>query len=124
MKNLDQLFIPYELAVIAKEKGFNDPCLRAFDNKQLSIGGFLLYDRWREFNNSDERYVLQPLYHQTVTWFRTKHKIKICEDQETFPCVVFHIIEIEKGTNGSKFVMHEKYFEALNKAIEQAFKLI
>ena len=33
MKRLEDLFIPYELAVIAKEKGFNELCLTKWGNQ-------------------------------------------------------------------------------------------
>lgn len=41
MKNL---FIPYELAVIAKEKGFNEDCLAAYSFTSKEIIGIGHYE--------------------------------------------------------------------------------
>ncbi len=68
MKNL---FIPYELALIAKEKGFNEPCIAMFlENKEL----YSLNNPTSDFStvtNEGKKYnIAAPLYQQLLDWFK------------------------------------------------------
>jgi len=132
MKNL---FVPYELAVIAKEKGFNETCLAIFEDKNTLWYGGLEYDADGHFKNENSSNICAPLYQQLVDWFREKHnlfiKISIEETNNSFEEKVYdHCIlnmfwgeekEIHRECNGYNY---KSYYEALNKAIEEAFKLI
>ncbi len=71
MKNL---FAPYELGKLAKEKGFNDPCI-AFYNVDTKIP--VLASAYKTY---DERYpnqVLAPTHQQILDWLRDKHKVDV-----------------------------------------------
>lgn len=134
MKNL---FIPCELAVIAKEKGFDEPCLAIYQkNKHLFLG------ECHGFNMGYDIYA--PLYQQIVDWFREKHKLHICvdfdklKDNDDAPDIELYSFRINEvwseGKDWSDYrygfkhimVRHKQlsYYEALNKAIEEAFNLI
>jgi hypothetical protein len=141
---MKDLFIPYELALIAKEKGFNEFC----------FGGYF-YDRegarlldWPEHGlmffgqiNSEQtepENCSAPLFQQIVDWFRNEHKIVLemlhggrhSTDFTYWGCKIF------KPSNGLQTYINNpdltknndlqsySYYEALNKAIEEAFKLI
>lgn len=82
MRKLQLLFVPFEIAKTAKQKGFNEPCLNAFDEQNTSIGSFMLYDDWRKYDNNQERFVLQPLYHQIQEWLKEKG-VKVVERPQT-----------------------------------------
>lgn len=121
MKNL---FIPYELSVLAKQKGFNEPCFSFYyDNN---------FEFWKEQDvlksiefPFDTVSCNAPLYQQIVDWFREKHN---------------HVIMIKKDWHKGKLMGWECVIEqkdgfidcgtfkthnaALNKAIEETFKLI
>lgn len=62
MKNL---FVPYEIALIAKEKGFNEPCLAEYDllDKQLELIDSLEFPSKNLKNN-----LCAPLYQQIIDW--------------------------------------------------------
>lgn len=128
MKNL---FIPYELALIAKEKGFNEPCLARYDidktisqtNIESNSNGF------NEQVTNDNLLVMvaSPLYQQIIDWFREKHnihfeiRITYTAKYSTYSFCLMRMkgdLYLETPCKGGK------YYEALNKAIEEAFKLI
>ena len=119
MKNISELFLPYELALIAKEKMFLDECLAYWVEGQLKIckDGLtpVRQTSFIGFSNSTI-YCTAPLYQQIIDLF-IKKNIHI------FP-MYFH--------NTKKYlymVYDENKFsqtshETINEAIENAFKLI
>lgn len=117
MKNL---FIPYNLALIAKEKGFSQK------------EGFRYYagngDKLWNYNGklgSDG--IIAPLYQQIVDWFREKHKIQItvCFNEYAVKSCNGYYYTFDKGTRRQNWDgQSKKYYETLNNAIEEAFKLI
>lgn len=111
MKNL---FIPYPLAVLAKEKGFNEPCIAKFFGEDKYIG--LL--RFESKNSEHEFNPVAPLYQQIVDWLRIKHLL-ITIDYTTMSYV---LVDMRRqnclhDTGGIGRVDFDK-------AIEEAFKLI
>lgn len=64
MNSLEDLFLPYNLALKLNKKGFKEPCLGSFKNKKLCI---ILIDGK----------IQAPTYQQAVNWLREKHKIQI-----------------------------------------------
>lgn len=101
---MKHLFIPYELALIAKEKGFDEPCFAYWSLSHITeeynfhfIGEYTHYrDHYLNFvglglRNSDlktfptgrmSNSMVAPLYQQIVDWFREKYKIDINWDIE------------------------------------------
>jgi len=126
MKNL---FVPYELAVIAKEKGFNEPCLARFiddGNKSLEIWDWDIPLR-NSTNEEEDTLCTAPLYQQIVDWLREKHSIWITiynqyKDENAGKCYGYKVQM--KDTCKSNVAQSDNYYKALNKAIEEAFKLI
>jgi len=144
---MKHLFISYELAVIAKEKRFNEPCLFCHIGKpeyENPSNNFFfttddLSDNFDDIGrlgkNSDyKNSVCAPSFQELIDWFRNEHNIFIHVDP---------IRKIEKELLFSghgdlitedKFELnifgranvgyHKDYYEAFNKAIEEAFKLI
>lgn len=69
---MKHLFVPYELALLAKDKGFDNPCMAYYnDDKELcikrgnSLSGIINQDCHR-LN------ILAPLYCQLVDWAYNK----------------------------------------------------
>lgn len=61
---MNHLFVPYELAVKLKEKGFDEPCLAIFTNE-----GFRMTNEPLKNSDIDNWKVMFPLYQQVVDWF-------------------------------------------------------
>ncbi len=82
LKNIEmeKLFVPFELAVKLKEKGFDEECLGVFHK-----GGNLKVTVQANFpikNSELIDYVISaPLYDQVFAWFREKHNIKAYIDE-------------------------------------------
>jgi len=113
---MKHLFLPYELAVIAKEKGFNEPCLGAFTNKTDMVSGYC--------KKAPKGFLLAPLYQQIVDWFRLNHKIDI----QIITCIANNMIAyafLIKAEGLDKRIGNVMgYYFAFNAGIEEAFKLI
>lgn len=112
---MKHLFIPYELAVLAKEKGFNEPCIIRFSFDESRPDECLPNDK-----------VARPLYQQIVDWLRIKHHIIITPDVDVIGNTYCHIKspsdKVGFWTNNQDEPL--EYYAALRKAIEKAFKLI
>jgi hypothetical protein len=132
---MKHLFVPYELALLAKEKGFNESCFMFYYND-----GDGLTDDGIFKTGTDSNPCNAPLYQQLVDWFRVKHNIQI---QQAMPIpkeavvaangkldhisqrYVFYIYnEYANPRIVGKDQRSDDYYEALKKGIEEAFKLI
>ncbi len=148
-----ELFLPYELAVTAKEKGFNEKCFGFYTEEYKE----LIYSQPKIHKSSDlpTKPFSAPMCQQIIDWFRTSHDI-IIEVAPTFAPKEKYITEYAFSITGANVrrssahdsyinirpvnhwfnsvsehpkhkklpVMTASYYEALNKAIEQSFKLI
>ena len=86
---MNKLFIPFELALLAKEKGFNEPCFKCYhteNNLAYNIKKGWLDIRPEEaqnprnFNDKKlfKKFVISaPLYQQIVEWFYEKYGLAI-----------------------------------------------
>ncbi len=122
---MKHLFLPYELAVIAKEKGFNEPCLAVFfyhknfkmcpdlwDNDNPCHNTITNTQYYKEDNYGD--LVTAPLYQQVLNWLRISHSIKIVLDAES-DCECYYLY------SNRQVVSKHGYIE---KAIEKALTLV
>lgn len=73
-----RMFVPHDLALILKAKGFNTRCIYSY-YEDGSVGSEI---GWINYNQSDTL-VSRPLYQQVVDWFRLKHKYVLSVFQET-----------------------------------------
>ncbi len=80
---MKDLFVPYEIAVIAKEKGFDEPCLGYYSDSHK----LYLTDNTNGFENSilsvsnrvrNENLISAPLYQQIIEWLKI-HDITVCD---------------------------------------------
>ena len=135
---MKHLFVPYEMALKLKEKGFNEPCLALFNNSDKPI----IAGNTPVFNSKtvDDSIICAPTHQQVQDWFET-HGVSV----ETFLTMMggwrFDLKPIDsKGTrlfqkNGLEIMQGGKIpadfnetfdtkYQALNKAIEEALTLI
>jgi hypothetical protein len=76
---MNEQFVPYEIALKLKEKGFDDKCIAYYtaDTHQLSLVhgyGELMFADYVYLGNV-VKCVPCPLYQQVFQWFREKHGI-------------------------------------------------
>lgn len=134
---MKHLFVPYELALKLKEKGFDEPCFKYWYAETQTDTPYLTYTVYDEelyeqsFNGKfegDEIQVSAPLYQQVIDWFREKHDLHIfligsmSRNKNEFCC---EIVTVKKQTYlfTDKAYSSSPYYEALTKAIEEALKL-
>lgn len=142
--SIKKLFVPYSLSLLAKEKGFDEPCFGFYDTQRdefwLMESYTYLYDKSRKplaFKQVLDCDVTAPLYQQLIDWFREKHNLFIKIDnflteENTVDydyCVCKCDADIDERGNMQYIIDFDSarsftYYEALNKAIEEVFKLI
>jgi len=123
---MKHLFVPYELAIILKEKGFDEPCFgwwHVVNTPELKdiydVDYFLVIkDNW----NSECQVIPAPLYQQAFDWIFKKLDF------------MYPYMSIEMFSDGSGMWYHpaddgkdnklEIDFDNINEAIEEALKLI
>lgn len=129
---MKHLFIPYELAIIAKENGFDEECLGIYC---ISKSYYFSLERTNNNNKNLKGiigWVSAPLCQQMVDWFREKHYIEITVragedgDLKFFFGIVTHLCYGEKKHSRWLYQTErfENHRECLNTAITEAFKLI
>ncbi len=123
------LFVPYELAVKLKEKGFSVSCFGGYsDTETLHIQRVVCQSDIKGF-------CLAPTYQQVTDWLRDKHFIYIYTSLDSYREPYKLVPQIQKMEITRTYVEFEKHYghfdnttkgnyEALNKVIEEALKLI
>ena len=129
---MKHLFLSHQLSISAKENGFNESCICYYERQRLNeIGNDILSGVG--MLNSDEKLIKNPykdfctapLYSQIKDWFRDKHNIHIeiyCNASGWG-----YILTKLNGTTIKEIeddIFFEDYYKALNKGIEESFKLI
>lgn len=133
----EDIFLPYRLAVIADQKEFStlsnvaNYCNKdhgVFKEGEIYFGG-------RKPSKEDNR-IIAPLYYQVINWFIEKHNLNV---SISFKMNIkkWDYIVYDMTLDGPEYVKYYKtykhnytgrqfntYREALNSAIEEAFKLI
>jgi len=76
---MENLFVPYEIALALKKLGFNEKCLvnffqGKFNNEKNTL---LLTDERTNADVNSIDFVSCPLYQQVIEWLMLKHHIKI-----------------------------------------------
>ncbi len=134
MKKIEDLFLTHELALIAREKGFDENCLSFWCKDKISPKHFTLRNGFDKPNEilkgiKFKSFLSAPTHQQIVDWLRENHRLHIeillVEDDSKYAWDY----DVRKVKMNSSMDMHsermyDSYYEALNKAIEQAFKLI
>lgn len=141
---MKHLFLPYELALIAKEKGFDEPCMAMYtvpdDGSKVCFAMFGDYEfpmkqyseAFNNYNSNDEfiETISAPLYQQIIDWFIEKHEIYIWTEYDTIPDdgdgweqgEVYRMQKKDSGGRSSR--SHLPKYKAYNYLIDEAFKLI
>jgi hypothetical protein len=134
------LFAPYSLALLAKENGFDEPCIAEYyiggskgtlgspENPSFNICPDILDENPTYNMNGLKNYIAAPLYAQLTDWFREKHGIELSIKSWKDPQdPLIYLYSLKKLGNPSTFKFDFKfktYYEALNTALTEAFKLI
>ena len=83
---MKHLFVPYDIALLAKEKGFNEKCLKTYAHWNESNPHIVeLVQIEEELQPCTQWFILcnAPLYQQLIDWFWQKHDLVIGYDYKT-----------------------------------------
>lgn len=94
---MKRLFVPKNIALIAKEKGFDEECLGNYE---------------------------APLYQQLIDWFRNKHGIVIWIETAPYARTFNFRFYIETSDNRQEGNKSKDYYKVYNEALIEGFKLI
>ena len=115
---MENFFIPYKLAVIAKEKGFDGLCIACYDKLNMLATYTKLFQPIAY--NNDAYCISAPTYQQIIDWFRDKHDIVIYSNRLSNEHKGIYVSFI----NNEEVIESDGYYYTLAKAIEKAFNLI
>lgn len=142
MKNL---FLPYELALLAKEKGFNVDCFTFYSVKHIENNGRLFFDIEPDDHEltslNQNRFVnyriSAPLYQQMLEWLREKYNLHIIiiplGSQWKKEIITMYDVYVNKNyihadinldSKGNVVPEFDNYYDALNKGIHLALESI
>lgn len=129
MKNLKELFVPYELAVKLKEKGFNEDCFGYYsgDNPYGELVDKLNIIKCKQLESVDDLAgrCLAPTYQQAHNWLMINRKLFI-EISNGIMGYNWHInrVDVNGSLSYNKNLPFSEYYDCYNKAINEALKLI
>ncbi len=133
---INKLFVSYDLALLAKEKGFDEECFMDWKTPVVHIRGSGerikrdpdLYKSNHYVSGSDVSYINEiaaPLYQQLVDWFREKHDIHIWIVSDIgYTKTAYTWYFTGDATESKSRSQCSTYYEGLNEALTEAFKLI
>lgn len=126
---MKDLFIPFNLAVIGKDKGFDEKCLGYYNqNERVFLFEIMMGDKFTiEQNPNYEGGILAPLYQQIIYWFEKSEifpdaKLDISDGTFKWYGKVEVIIDYELKTVFTSRPYPTKQ-KALDEAIKEAFNL-
>ena len=88
---MKHLFIPYELAILAKDKGFKENCISWYYKEEWNAKDAHIFNTFsgNDFNSRTdlEDVISCPLYQQIIDWFRDKGIIVV--EKPAFDWVIY-----------------------------------
>lgn len=134
---IKKLFVSYELALLAKEKGYLEQCLADYtiQNKELELRDTAYNKIWSKEISIEKKpkYIAAPLYSQLVDWFRKEHKLNIYIQHNCQNGLFYGSISIYNEGNDNEIGLpkgrqliieaESEYYESMNKTLKKAFTL-
>ncbi len=140
---MNELFVPYHISLLAKEKGFQEQCFARWNGDEFQI---VPINNWNAGLYSNHVYkkditgtkvgtikagtpttISALLYQQLVNWFRKVHNLEVALRLSYPPGYSINIQYVNSSKTATRYsgtIIILDYYEAYNKALEEAFKLI
>ena len=126
--NQPLIFVPYAIALLAKQKGFDEPCIaKIFSEADSPEIGQIFTNAEIEKLSSNPNFVAAPTYQQLVDWLRVKHNTIVIVHphfthfigtSSTEWCGVVH----KPGESYTEFPVKYDYYEAFDYTLERVLK--
>jgi hypothetical protein len=139
-------FVPHEIAILLKEKGFTDECMASYqisltaqENEEDGFSGPFGWEKgevnfnkgyfangvpYCDFSNEHWLYCAAPLWQQVIDWFLEEHKLLITITSCSQESWQFHIQRPGDNLNTMWKEDFYSYNEARKTAIEHTLTLI
>ena len=128
---MKHLFVPYEIALLAKKNGFNEPSFGVFVEQTWGNGDIRFLLEGEVMDDNEEILFPAPLYQQLIDWFRINYNLSIGIDtyndimRDTITYTpYFKMDHINKKIWDNSFIQSKSYEIAINKALLIAFKIV
>jgi len=112
---MKDIFIPFELALWARDLGFDEPCVGKYSggSKELKVG---------VINQQMATWLLAPTYQQILDWLREQHSIFISHSHASWGEDWFYSV----GNGNVKLLVTDikDYYEAFDSCLIKVFKII
>lgn len=120
---MKHLFVPKNIAQLARDNGFNEVCLAAYGAENDDNNSFQI---WSEdgIDNHSSSHLAAPLYQQLIDWFRNKHGIVIWIETAPYTRTFNFRFYIETSDNRQEGHKSKDYYKVYNEALIEGFKLI
>jgi hypothetical protein len=135
---MEEEFVPYELALKLKEKGFDETCIAYYNKNGVfyamgSITGFQRSFFGGFVPNLNKKLTAAPLWQQAFDWFREKHNLSanIWSGKISSVFYGYDVIDmitqeaiIDNSNIAGGTCDYSTYYEARTASLEQLIKLI
>lgn len=122
-KGMKHLFVTYEIALLAKEKGFNETCFAFYKDGELKMVQIHNFDSLIQATNTSKTILdfyqiacFAPLYEQVIQWLQLDHGVLVYPKYQRFNSEPEYWI---KTRNEADLLC-----VTIDKALTEAFKLI
>lgn len=124
---LKEQFVPYDLAVKLKEKGFNEICIALITEKDFLIPLRFDDEEELEFNQEIKKHnnvpcIPTPLYKQAIDWLFKNHLILVCQEATAHSLGTWSVYHYTQLGADPKFIACRG--KNAKQAFEVALKLI
>ena len=120
---MKEQLISFETAKLAKEKGFNIPCLFGYGKKEE----LKTYNKADDFNSYVGTYtqISAPTQSLLQKWLREAHDLYVyCIPNINVLGVWHYVVEFKNKASNEISQHYDTYEEALEKGLQEALKLI
>lgn len=126
---IEEQYVSFETAKLAKEKGFNEPCRHYYLNgaKEVNNETIMIYDLPYPYNSTDKNYFAAPTQSLLARWLREKHKLFIEVTVDSIRLIregdskIVNLKNADYTNNKEEF---RSYEEAMEAGLQDALKLL
>ena len=121
---MEKQFVTYEIALMLKEKGFDQPCFGSYyDEGKFSFWNWTVYKDYPYLTKNSVliNMIAAPLWQQVLTWFRDVHNIDINIDPGGLPKMYAVFVKnwiYENEKDRALFTYEDAQEQAILKALE------
>ena len=121
---MKHLFVPQDIALMAKGKGFDEECFAYYETPKTINFFDTKYGSIIQPIEMDGLSTSAPLYQQLIDWFRNKHGIVIWIETAPYARTFNFRFYIETSDNRLEGNKSKDYYKVYNEALIEGFKLI